>query len=429
MINLNIYKIDNEEKQLVSSQDIPLFIYKSKSHIIFNADIWTDEINQYIDKSTDAWILVEKVAEITTEEIEKQNFLELISNLQWFETSNNNYLTLWWDKEFLSGILSKISKERNSSGNDQTLNLVLVSPFNTDVLKSYLTNFLSNKLWIKSILLLPETSTSQIRYNPTNIEELEKRLSSKRYEYLKINTKSDISPALFISQFVNTLSNEGFSTGGIWLILLIPFLFTGISIMKHLIGLSPIGAIIPISLTLLSFQIWLLASAIILCVIIAINLWLSKITNKYTLLYTPKISFIIIINIVFIMVLINLLFSYNLMSSSISNIIFIFLFVLVCERLITIILSKEFSEYKYSLLNTIIFAVVAYLIFSFSYIQTLIFAFPEIILILIPMNFIIWRFTWLRVTEYFRFKEVIQNIEEYQFYSKIFPYQVDNIFQ
>jgi hypothetical protein len=24
----------------------------------------------------------------------------------------------------------------------------------------------------------------------------------------------------------------------------------------------------------------------------------------------------------------------------------------------------------------------------------------------------IWRFTWLRITEYFRFKEIIKNIEE-----------------
>ncbi len=412
LINLNIYKIENEEKQLVSSEDISLFIYKSKSHIIFDAQMWSKEIEQYIEKSTDAWILVEKIAEISTLEIEKQNFLEAIWNLKWFNTENDNYLTLWWEKEFLSGIISKISKERKLSNSNQNLNLVLVSPFNTDVLKSYLTNFLSNKLWIKSIILVPESSTSQIRYNPTSIQELEKWLSNKQYEYLKINTRSEISPALFISQFINTLSNQGFSTSGIWLILIIPFLFTGISVMKHLIGLSPIWALIPIALTLLWFQIWLLPSAIILTVILGINLGLSKITNRYTLLYTPKISFIIIINIAIMMILINLLFNYNLIDSNVSHIIFIFLFILISERLITIILSKEFSEYKFSLLNTILFAVVAYLIFSFSYIQTLIFAYPEIILLLIPINFIIWRFTWLRVTEYFRFKEVIQNIEE-----------------
>jgi hypothetical protein len=33
-------------------------------------------------------------------------------------------------------------------------------------------------------------------------------------------------------------------------------------------------------------------------------------------------------------------------------------------------------------------------------------------LLLIPLNFIVWKFTWLRVTEYFRFREVIKSIEE-----------------
>ena len=412
IINLNIYKTIDEEKQLVSSEDILLFVYKSKTHIIFNWEMWNEEIRRYIQKSTDDWILVERVAEITTNDIEKQNFVELLSKLEWFETSQNNYLTLWGDKEFLSGILSKISKEKSVSDNKELLNLVLISPFNTDVLQSYLKNFVLNKEWIKTIILLPESSISQIRYNPSDIEALETWLSTKEYEYLKIDTQTEINPLLFISQFINTLSNQGFDTNGIWIILIIPFLFTWISLMKHLIWLSPIGSLIPITLTLLWFQIWLLPSGIILGTLILVNLLLSKVTNRYTLLYTPKISFIIIINIAIMMILTNLLYSYDLIKPSVSSIIFIFLFVLIAERLITVVLSKEFWEYKFALLNTILFAVVAYLIFSISYVQTLIFAYPEMIIILIPINFIIWRFTWLRITEYFRFKEVIQNIEE-----------------
>jgi hypothetical protein len=28
------------------------------------------------------------------------------------------------------------------------------------------------------------------------------------------------------------------------------------------------------------------------------------------------------------------------------------------------------------------------------------------------LNFLIWKFSWLRVTEYFRFREIIQSVEE-----------------
>jgi hypothetical protein len=80
---------------------------------------------------------------------------------------------------------------------------------------------------------------------------------------------------------------------------------------------------------------------------------------------------------------------YNLINIDISDTLFIILFIVISERFITIVLSKEFSEYKYNLLNTILFAILSYIILSISFIQTVILAYPEIILFLIPINFII----------------------------------------
>ena len=87
-------------------------------------------------------------------------------------------------------------------------NIVLVSPFSTDVLENYFRNFLSNKNWIDTILLLPESSRSQIWLNPENIISLENNLQKNGYEYLNINTTSQISEVLFISKFINILSNK-----------------------------------------------------------------------------------------------------------------------------------------------------------------------------------------------------------------------------
>jgi hypothetical protein len=52
------------------------------------------------------------------------------------------------------------------------------------------------------------------------------------------------------------------------------------------------------------------------------------------------------------------------------------------------------------------------LIFSIPIIKTIILTYPELLILIIPISFLIWRFTWLRVTEYFRFKELIKSIEE-----------------
>ncbi len=412
-ISLSVYVKEKKDETLITTQKYNLFVYKNKiSLIIDDENIKKSNIESYLVKSKNNWTYIKKILVSSLKDINHNNVLQsiLLNNSEIW--NSDNYVAIWWDKNYIFSIISKLNKEIKNSNFNEKINLVLISPFNTDVLSNYIKNFISNKKWINNILLIPESSMSQIWSNPNNINILEKSLKNKKYEYVKVNTNSKISKILFISNFINQLSNEWFSNNYIYLIILISFLFTWISIFKHLIWLSPIWIIIPIILTLLIFQIWLFITAIILFSLIIINLILWKLTNKYTLLYTPKISFILIINIVVIILLLNLLFKYNIIDLNITDSLFIIFFILISERLITVILSKEFSEYKYNLFNTILFALISYLIFNIWTIQTLILAYPEIIIFLIPINFIIWKFTWLRITEYFRFKEVIKSIEE-----------------
>ena len=80
--------------------------------------------------------------------------------------------------------------------------------------------------------------------------------------------------------------------------------------------------------------------------------------------------------------------------------------------MINIITSKDLDEYKESFFYTILIPLFCYGIFQISYVKVFVLSYPEIILLLIPLNFMIGRFSWLRITEYFRFSEVIKNIEE-----------------
>ena len=87
-------------------------------------------------------------------------------------------------------------------------------------------------------------------------------------------------------------------------------------------------------------------------------------------------------------------------------------FIIICDRFINILVSKDISEYKMPFVYTIFVASVCFWILNLSQIQLLILAFPEWLLLLIPINFLIWKFSWLRITEYFRFREIIKSVEE-----------------
>jgi len=410
-ISLNIYKNNNKERRLIIEKYINIYIYKNNLLLIVWPQVNNDNLNNLITSAKESWIYI-TVKHILSYELPKNNLLEIIKKHSNINKNYSNYTTIWWSKNFLINSLSILNKEIEISEYNKKLNFSFISSFNINILENYLNNFLSNKLWINNIIMIDETSKSQIIKNPWDIIKLKKQLIQDKYNFLELSPNNKINKFLFISNFINNLSWKGLLAGDIYLLLIIPFLLTLISIQKHLIWLNVIWITIPIFITILLFKIWILISLIVLITITITNLLLSKIINRYTLLYTPKVSFIIIINTLTMIIVINLLYNYNLLNINTTNSLFIILFIVISERLITIILSKDFTEYKINLFNTILFSLVSFFIFSLNIINTFILAYPEIILLLIPLNFIIWRFTWLRVTEYFRFKEVIKNIEE-----------------
>ena len=291
--------------------------------------------------------------------------------------------------------------------------ILVISPYNLWLLESYLKNFVVEKPWLQKILLINQVAKFQIQSSPDSISILEQNLWENGFEYINVNIENSwIHPIMFISKFINNLSNAWYWSEWIYYIILIPFLFTLLVIIKHLVGLSPIGVLIPIGLTLMIFKVWILASFIFFIAFIGLNVILARIVNTQTLLYTPKISFILIINIIFAILLINLSTSYWIINLSIWNSLFIMVYIIILEKLINVILSKEFNEYRPALMNSLFIGLLWYIIFSSETITSFILSYPEMIFALIPLNFFIWKFSWLRVTEYFRFREVIKTVEE-----------------
>ncbi len=401
-INLSIYKLSWANKELISNSKINVFVFNTKVSIVFEKDLW-DKINNFVSKSKESWVFVNKVI-LEKPEIEKFDFKEnLIKQL-----NDENYLIIWWSKDFIFDILSKINTENIA----KKINIVWISSFNINILQKYLHNFTSNKNWINKAILLDESSKYEILKQPESIINLKDEINKNNYEYLDLASKSKINDVLFISKFINNLSNSWFSTENIYLVLIIPFLLLWISVFKHLIGLTPTWVLIPVIITLLFIKLSIFPTFLLILIFFITNVLLSKLITKYSLHYTPKITMLTIINIIIFMITINIFLIYDLINIDINDIMFIIFFILIAEKLINVIISKEFNEYKSTLINTLLFSTFAYLIFSFTFVKTFILAYPEIIILLIPFAFIIWRFTWLRVTEYFRFKEVIKNIEE-----------------
>ncbi len=416
-LELSIFEInkndENSEKKLFFSNTYGILVYEKSFFLVYSDEIEENDINSYIDFSKKDWIFINTLGPLNKTDIELTSITNNIDKYEKLWWLKSDFIIVWWSRDFVFNILSNINKELiNKENQEQKYNIISLSNYNIDILSSYLRNFLANKFWINKLVLLNENSKYLI-LKQNLIWDLEKELSENKHDFIDVNLKNnEVNNFFFISKFINNLSNLWYSTNNIYIFLIIPIILTTIIVFKHFIWLSPIWIAIPVFLTLMFFKIWFLLSLFLIFAFICLNLFLSLITDRYNLLYVPRIVFLISINFIFFIILLNIGYTLNIISLNLSDILYFVVFIIISEKMITIITSKDLLEYKESFFYTILISTFCFAILDINPIKILILSFPELLIFLVPINFLIWRFSWLRITEYFRFREIIKNIEE-----------------
>lgn len=416
-LDLSIFKEGKDEngenkQELLFEKNYSLLVYDRSYPLIYSQEIDKNDIMNYIDFSKKDGIFIYAIGPLDKIDIENASILNRMKDYKQTPGSKSDYMIIWGPRDFLFNILSNINKDIASSGAKDTFHIVWLSDYNLSILWSYIKNFLSNKPWIEKVILLNESS-KYLLLKQNKISDLIDDLEKNQQEFLDItdNTTS-LNHIYFLSNFVNNLSNIGYSSNSIYLFLIIPCLLTIIIFFKHFIGISPIGISIPLFISILYLKIWVPFTLGFLIFFVLLNLILSVLTERYHLLYAPRMAFLLSINIIFFIGWVNILWAFTSYMLSVSDILFFVIFILLCEKMINIITSKDLDEYKESFFYTLLIPLFCYGIFQVSYVKVFLLSYPEVILLLIPLNFMIGRFSWLRITEYFRFAEVIKNIEE-----------------
>ena len=400
------------QRQLIQETDLNIFVYEKSVPFIVEDGTNKKSLNDFIQSGKDLWVLVDVLGTYTEDNIEWKDIVAKLDEYKVSTPESSDYLVIWGKKEFLFSTLSQIQLHRNNSTSKMPTNVVLLSSFNTSILKSYIWNNINGKDFLNTAFIIDEALRLEIIKNPENITNLENEVETNSYNFTSLSQGNNISPYLFASQFINKLSNAWIPVSDIYIILLLPLFLTCVSFAKHMIGVSTIWSIIPVFMAILFIKLSILFTLWILWFLLICNIIISRFINKYALLYTPKVACITILNLLAFMLFYHVLTIFNIIQIPLDNVLYIAIFFVIAEKFITIITSKEFREYRKSISWTVIVSLLCFLMFQFDGLRVFLMAYPEILLLFVPLNFFIWRFTGLRVTEYFRFREIIQNTEE-----------------
>jgi hypothetical protein len=274
---------------------------------------------------------------------------------------------------------------------------------------------LFNVLKPQHILIAPPDS---VDYVVTILEpaSLFQRLHQERIPYQLVGIHSlrdleEVGVHNFLSAGVNYLVNNGVPLRNIFMILIIPIIATFIALVRQVIGLKSFGLYTPTIITLSFMSIGWKYGLAFFAVMWAVGTLTRLVARRSRLMYIPRMA-ILLIMISFAVIgtfYLAIQYGYTLITG--VSILPVLILSLLAENFIAAQMERGTLQAARLTVETIILALGAYYIATLSVVQDVLLAFPELVLVTLLVNFILGRWTGLRLLEYSRFNRLF--IESY----------------
>lgn len=337
------------------------------------------------------------------------------------DLNNAHTIVMWTSGGVGANVLSKFAQNlrqaKSSSAEELSLNnkgIVLLSETPFSVLRPSAQSTFDQLQ--SSYVILARPAALDLLIDTTSSEQVRDAILASPLEYrllgtFSARTVSDIGLTNFMSFGINYLVNRGVSVSSLVLILMLPIIATIIAFARQVIGIKAFGLLTP-AMTCVSFLVMGLRYGLIVFLTILIGGTITRfILRRLHLLYLPRMA------LVLTSVSLTLLLLLGLGAASASERSSIISFSIFPALILTLLaedfIAAQFKSGPRTALTvtvwTLLLATLCYFIVSSEIFRTLILSYPEIILLTIPINIILGRWSGLRLTEYFRFRELLRH--------------------
>lgn len=222
-------------------------------------------------------------------------------------------------------------------------------------------------------------------------------------------TVRDVGPTNFMSFGINFLVNKGVPINNITLILMLPIIATILSFSRQVIGIKAFGIITP-ALTTLTFLVMGLQYGLVVFTAVLLSGTLTRlVVRRLHLLYLPRMALVLTSVSLSILLLLGL----GVVTEQAAVLSFSIFPILILTLLAEEFISVQFTSGARSAFTitawTLLLAIACYYIVSWELLRTIVISYPEVVILGIPFNILLGRWSGLRLTEYFRFRKLLRH--------------------
>lgn len=214
-----------------------------------------------------------------------------------------------------------------------------------------------------------------------------------------------------ISPITKFFLESGVPFDTVLLILILPIIATFIAFLRQVVGIKAFGIYTPLIVTFafLATNGVKYGIAIFISVIV-IGMLTRFVLKPFRLLYLPRVA--ITVTLVALLILGILIFGGTLRRTGLAavSIFPILIMITLVEKFVTVQIEKGNKTAIILAFETLVISVAGYYIASWGFLIRLLAENPWVILLTIPINILLGKWTGLRIKEYLRFKEVLKKM-------------------
>jgi hypothetical protein len=243
-------------------------------------------------------------------------------------------------------------------------------------------------------------------------EEFLAQITQRDIDFQRIDeSTAGIRPWNLLSSLVNAMLTRGVPSQTVILLLVLPVIAMILAFLKQVVGITTFGLYTPSIIALSFLALGWPIGVLFLLFILLTGYGTRAAMRRWRLLYIPKVAVIITVVSITLLILMGIS-AYLDVTFSRETIFILLIMSTLAESFLNMKTEQGLTSAILGIGETVLAALICVFIVQWNVFQSLILAYPELILLTIIVDVILGRWSGLRLVEYFRFREVFKHMQE-----------------
>lgn len=320
-------------------------------------------------------------------------------------------IILWTDGvQGLQALMGVIEESEELSAGIRNQSVVLITQRSLQTIARIARGFYS-ALNPDQIVITRKEAINPLLTTP-DIDAFVNDIAQKDIDSLRVTSAaSGLRPWNILSNLIDAMLTNGIPSDTVILLLVLPIIATILAFLKQVVGITTFGlytpTIIALSFMALGWQIGVVS----LFFIIAAGYAARSFIARWRMLYIPRVAIILSAVSFTLLILMGIGASFGVAFTR-ETVFLLLIMSTLSESFLTLKTEQGWTSAILGVFETVFAALLCVFIVQWASFQSLILAYPELILLTLPIDFLLGKWTGLRLVEYFRFREVFKHLQE-----------------